>query len=66
MGAGYGLRGYVACVPMVLVPRMQDAAQVGLHRGTNQCTAIHDTGDILQPGADLDVIYNRIDRGESA
>ena len=56
--------GYVARVPMVLVPRMQDATQVRLHRGTNQCTAIHDTGDVLQPGANLDVIYDGIDRGK--
>ena len=29
--AGHGLRGHIAGMPVVLVPRMEDAAKVGLH-----------------------------------
>ena len=39
---GNGLRRNVSGMPMVLMPRMQDVAQVGQHVRTNQRAAIHD------------------------
>ncbi len=47
MGRGNRLRRDIACVPMVLVPRVEDVPQVGQHMRTNKRRAIHDLGDVL-------------------
>ena len=45
---GDGLRRHVAGVPVVLVPRVEDVAQVGLHVRADERAAVHHLGDVLQ------------------
>ena len=66
MRAGHGLRRDVAGVPVELVTRMQDAAEVRLHGGTDQRPAVHDLGDALESLADPHPVDGRRDRGERA
>ena len=66
MRAGDGLRRHVTGVPMELVARVQDAAEVGLHRRTDQRRAVHDLCDVLESLADADAIHRGRDRRESA
>ena len=51
---------------MILVPRMQDATEVGLHVGAEQRAAVEHARDLLQPLADLNAIDRRGDRRERA
>ena len=46
---GDRLRRHVAGVPVVLMPRVQDVAQVRLHVRADQRAAVHHLGDVLQP-----------------
>ena len=64
--AGDGLRRDIAGMPMELVTRMQDAAEVGLHRRTDQRAAVHDPRDVLESFADADAVDRRRDRREGA
>ena len=41
---GHRLRRHVARVPMILMPRMQNVAQVGQHVRANQRAAVHHAG----------------------
>ena len=53
-------------MPMVLVTRMEDAAQVGLDVGSDQRRSVHDLRDVLESFTDLDIVNCRTDRWESA
>ena len=64
--AGDRLRRHVAGVPVVLVPRVQDVAQVGQHVRADQRAAVHHLGDVLQALRDLDVVDDRVDGREGA
>ena len=66
MRTGNGLRGNITCVPMILVPRMQDASQIRLNRRANQRGTVHHRGDLLKPLANLKTTHRRVDRGKSA
>ena len=63
---GHGLRRHVAGVPVVLMPRVQDVAQVGQHVRADERAAVHHVGDVLQALADLDVVDDRVDGRERA
>ena len=60
------LRRHVARVPVILMPRVQDVAQVGQHVRPDQRRPIHHAGNVLQPLANLDVVDNRVDRRKRA
>ena len=51
---------------MELVTRVQDAAEVRLHRRTDDRAAVHDLRDVLQTFADADAVDRSRDRREGA
>ena len=51
---------------MVLMPRVEDAAQVGLLVRTDEGGAVHDRGDGFEPLGESDAVELRIDGGEAA
>ena len=60
------LRRNVSRVPVKLMPRMQDEAEIrGLERA-NQRSAVHHLRDALEPLRDLDVVHHRVDRRKRA
>ena len=63
---GHGLRRRIAGVPMELMPRMQNEPQIAHAVRANQRAAVHDFGDALQAGGDLDLIDGGVDRRERA
>ena len=64
--AGHGLRRDVARVPVVLVPRVEDAAEIRLDvRADERCPVEH-LGDLGQAVADLHAVDRGGDRGERA
>ena len=60
------LRWLVACVPMILMPRMQNDSKVSEYVRSNQRPAIEDAGDFLKAFADLDTVYGGLDRRKGA
>ena len=48
-------------MPVILVSRMQDAAEIRLNGRTNECSPVHDLGNILHAFGQLDVVDNRVD-----
>ena len=60
------LRRHVAGVPVVLVPRVQDEAEIGGLERADHRAAIDDAADALEPLRELDVIDGRVDRRERA
>ena len=63
---GHRLRRRIAGVPVILVPRVQNEAQVADAVRADQRAAIHDLRDVLQTLRDLDVIDHRVDTREGA
>ncbi len=61
---GDGLRRHIAGVPVILVPRVQDVAQVGDDVRTDERGPVHDLGDVFQPLRELDVVHDRVDGRE--
>ena len=59
MRCGHGLGRHVACVPVILVARVKNVAQVGHDVRTDQGCPIHHLGDILESFRDLDVVDGR-------
>ena len=43
-------------MPVVLVPRVEDVAQVGDAMGADECAAVQDAGRVLQALRDLDAV----------
>ena len=62
---GHGLRRRVAGVPVKLMARMQDEAQIADAVRADERAAVHDLGDALQARGDLDVVDRRVDRRET-
>jgi len=62
--AGDRLRRHVAGVPVILMPRMQDAAEIGLHRRADEGAAIHDLRDVFHALTNVYSIHRSRDRGE--
>ena len=60
------LRRHVAGVPVVLVPRVQDEAEVGGGEAAEHRAAIHDAADLFEPRGELDVVDGGVDRRERA
>ena len=60
------LRRDVAGVPVVLVPRVQDEAEVGGGEAADDGAAIDDAADLLEAGGELDVIDGGVDGREGA
>ena len=48
-------------MPVILVSRMQDAAEIRLNGRTNECSPVHDLGNVLHAFGQLDVVDNRVD-----
>ncbi len=63
---GNGLRRDVAGVPVKLVSRVEDEAEVGGLEGADDGAAIDDTADAFETLGELDVVDGGIDRGEGA
>ena len=63
---GDRLRRRVARVPMVLVPRVEDEAEIACPVGADERPAIDDGAQALEPCRELDVIDGGVDRGEGA
>ena len=55
------LRRDVAGVPVILVPRVQDEAEIRGHEGSNHRALVDDAGDVLEPLRELDVVDLRVD-----
>lgn len=66
MGAGYGLRRHISCVPVVLMSRVQDAAEVWLDGRANQRATIHHGGNFFEALADPHVADGGVYGGECA
>ena len=49
VGCSNSLRWYIPCMPMILVPRMQNGTEVGHAMRTNNGSPIHHLCDIFQP-----------------
>src|SRR6185503_9101082 len=64
--AGDGLRRLIARVPVELMPRVKDEAQVACRVTADQCATIHHLGDSLQAPGKLDVIDHGVDLRERA
>ena len=62
----HGLRRRVTCVPLVLVPRMENEPKVARCVAANQRAAVHHAGDPFQTGGKLDVIDGRVNRRKRA
>ena len=60
------LRRHVAGVPVVLMARVEDEAEVGGLEGADQRAAVHDLGDAFQALRDFDVVDGGVDGGEGA
>ena len=60
------LRRDVAGVPVILMPRVQDEAEVGGVERADDGPAVDDARDLLEPGGELDVVDRRVDRRERA
>ena len=65
-GIANGLRRHVAGVPVILMARVQDVAEIGRLERADDRAAIHHAGDALEPLRDLDVVDGGIDAGERA
>ena len=66
MWGGHGKRRRVAGVPMVLVARVENEAEVAGLVGADQRTSIHHVADFFQALGQLDVVNRSIDCRESA
>ncbi len=63
---GDGLRRHVSGVPVVLVARVEDGAEVRLHVRADERGAVHHLGDLIEAGADFHAIKRRVDGRKSA
>ena len=61
---GDGLRRRVAGVPLVLMARMQNEAEVARRVGADQRGAVHDLRDLFQALREFDVVHGGVDRRE--
>jgi hypothetical protein len=66
MRTGDRLRRHIAGVPVILMTRVQNAAEVRLHGAADERAAIHHLRDVFEPLADFDAIDARVDRREGA
>ena len=60
------LRRDIAGVPVVLVPRVQDEAEIGGVERAYDRSAVDDAADLFQPLRELDVVDGGVDRRERA
>ena len=58
-----GLRRNVAGVPVILMARVQDEAEIRRLEGSDQRAAVHDSRDALETLRDLDVVDGGVDAG---
>ena len=66
VGAGDRLRRDVAGVPVILMARVEDAAEIGLHMRADERATIEDTRNPFEPLADLHAVDRGGDRREGA
>ena len=64
--AGNRLRRHIAGVPVVLMPRVENAPQIGLHMGADQRAPVEHGGDLFEPLTNLHPIDRGGDRREGA
>ena len=58
MWCSNGLRWHIPCMPMILVPRMQDSTKVGHAMRTNNGSPIHHLCDIFQSLRNANTIHH--------
>ena len=60
------LRRDIAGVPVILMPRVQDEAEIGGVERADDRSAVDDAADLFQPLRELDVVDGGVDRRERA